>query len=153
MTTHVQQTLPFPWQGGRQCSCNYWSKLGFMHQVPITAGWTEAVTKWVPMKSAAIDQTLILSTRYPKQLGRQKHCGRPNTQHMTSSGVGIEARTFGSCLYPLILAIRSEKVPDGSIVKTSISGAWNVLFIIQRSWVQTPAGLNLGFHCQALIPC
>ena len=20
MTTHVQQTLPFPWQGGRQCS-------------------------------------------------------------------------------------------------------------------------------------
>ena len=24
-------------------ACNYWSNLGFVHQVPITAGWTEAV--------------------------------------------------------------------------------------------------------------
>ena len=28
---------------GRTAACNYWSNLGSVHQVPITAGWTEAV--------------------------------------------------------------------------------------------------------------
>ena len=27
MTTHVQQTLPFPWQGGRQCSLQLLTQL------------------------------------------------------------------------------------------------------------------------------
>ena len=44
MTTHVQQTLPFPWQGGRQCSLQLliqpWI---YASGVPCTAGWTEAV--------------------------------------------------------------------------------------------------------------
>ena len=45
MTTHVQQTLPFPWQGGPQCSLQLLIKpwICTVHQVPITAEWTEAV--------------------------------------------------------------------------------------------------------------
>ena len=30
------------------------------------------------------------------------------------------------------------KVPDDSVVRASISGTWNVLFMIWRWWVQTP---------------
>ena len=43
MTMHVQQTLPSPGKVGTHSPCNYWSNLGSVHQVPITAGWTEAV--------------------------------------------------------------------------------------------------------------
>ena len=77
MTTHVQQTLPFPCpelsgcittlkvrggckllcsnghldrsrclspgKVGANAECNCWSNLGSVHQVPITAGWTESV--------------------------------------------------------------------------------------------------------------
>ena len=33
----------FPGNVGANAACNYWSNLGSVHQVPITAGWTEAV--------------------------------------------------------------------------------------------------------------
>ena len=32
-----------PWQWAPTAACNYRSNLGSVHQVPITAGWTEAV--------------------------------------------------------------------------------------------------------------
>ena len=35
------------------------------------------------------------------------------------------------------------EAPDGSVVKTRVSGAWSVLFMIWRSWVQTPDMSNL----------
>ena len=39
MTAHVQQTLPFPWQGGCQCSLQLLMQAcSSVYQVPITAG-------------------------------------------------------------------------------------------------------------------
>ena len=31
-----------PWQWAPLIACNYWSNIGSVHQVPITAGWHEA---------------------------------------------------------------------------------------------------------------
>ena len=38
----------------------------------------------------------------------------------------------------------NNKVPDGSVVRTSVSGTWNALFMIQRSRVWTQVRSNLG---------
>ena len=43
MTMRVQQTLPLHWQGGYRCNLKIWSNLRSVHQVPITAGWTNTV--------------------------------------------------------------------------------------------------------------
>ena len=43
MTAHVIKTLPSPWKWVPPAACNYRSNLGSVHQVPITAEWTETV--------------------------------------------------------------------------------------------------------------
>ena len=45
---------------GRTAACNYWSNLGSVHQVPITAVWTEAVWN---MKSVHMASTGELNPR------------------------------------------------------------------------------------------
>ena len=41
-------------------------------------------------------------------------------------------------------------VCDSSMVRTSVSGTWNVMLLIQKSWVQTPVRSSLG--CIAFLP-
>ena len=63
-----------PWRRTPLTACNYWSKLGSVHQVPITAGWCEVAWNWdvfpIPLHmTRSVNQTpdlLILSpTSYP----------------------------------------------------------------------------------------
>ena len=55
-------------------ACNYWSNLGSVHQVPITAGWTEAVwnTKfaqlfytWPALEIEPLDILILRPILYP----------------------------------------------------------------------------------------
>ena len=68
-TTHVQQTLPSPSKVGPNAAWTYWSNLGSVHQVPITAGWTGAV--W--------------NTKFARHF-------------YTWPALGIELQTFWSCV-------------------------------------------------------
>ena len=43
----------------------------------------------------------------------------------------------------------ATEVPDGSVVKASVSRTWNVLSIVDRSWVWTTVWSN--FACIALL--
>ena len=41
------------------------------------------------------------------------------------------------------------KAPDCRVVRTGVSGTWNVLWWYWESWVRTPVGLNFGCVFQA----
>ena len=69
---------------GRTATYNYWSNLGYVHQVPLTAKWTEAVwnTKFAQhfyTNSALIIELQTLSSwaQRPIQLASRSHNNGP----------------------------------------------------------------------------
>ena len=52
-----------------------------------------------------------------------------------------------------VLFLCLAEVLDGAVVKTSISGAWHILSMIQGSWVWTPVGFIMVNYAEILLAC
>ena len=78
MTTHVQQTLPFPWQGGRQCSLQLliqpWICVPGTHYGWVDRGSVEYEVYPTPLRMASTaNQTPDLSILSPNALSIKPH--------------------------------------------------------------------------------